>query len=898
MKKKFSEVELNNYPFFLSCTYCYNSPEIILKDDKYIIINCPNCNIIRNENLENISNYSSEWITNKLNHFCDLNHNAKTPSSFFCRTCNNFFCTKCLKYHNQKHNKDLLYIKDLKLNFCNSHNKPYSYFCVEKNCEICVICKNVNKKNNFIPTNQKKYGGYLDLNEFELFLEKAELIKKKKYLIISKMVTIFQNALTEDRESYELLKNIISDIIKEFYKDLKIEQNLIFFAKTLFVTIKKINNYNDFRVKQYTQILEVISQLFTSKEVEKFQKFIDNKIYIYKVYINKLSNKEEDIIKQSIDNILHIPDKDSSNKVYNLIENISTFSEPLKKYVLLDNIKNSNNYLNINEIINNPNNFKNKMNSSENGNFIISILSKYFEEKGIEIFVSTKKDREFRHIESALFFSLINFGHFKKYEFYFDFGQEQNINLMNSPLERAMFIENYKYKISRLLNIGQQDIIMNYKDFNRDSIIISILIINLNFEMKEKIKSLQYTDIIQNINFSCGIRRNMERTEDQNFILKIEEKPFIETIMLNTKILEKRLDKIWKKNKKEKRGGYDYIIPEKDWIGIGVKAYNLYNGTDNTWINCSNQNGEFTVAYSGLNPCTKNKLNNLEICLYQNPKLAENTAGIVNVFGYKIMILLMYKIDPNKIRKSDKYPEGWIMNPTSDEIRPYRILLKIIPSLLTDKIKISFSPINYIISAFKSNDTSFYQLSKDNKFKYIATLNRQKINYDFFTMRFYSSNYYSYLNNYLRSENSLKEGNSLFNKNQLNSWIFCLQLALQRNRNVKNNIIVYRGIRKFKFEKEVKEGTEFYFREFVSTSLKKNVALGFMGENGTLLIISIKNNGCNGSPNYCYNIKDISIYSSEDEILISSHCCFEVDKIIKSKKIDEVYLTCKGFKIN
>ena len=58
------------------------------------------------------------------------------------------------------------------------------------------------------------------------------------------------------------------------------------------------------------------------------------------------------------------------------------------------------------EIINNPNNFKNKMNSSENGNFIISILSKYFEEKGIEIFVSTKKDREFRHIESALFFSL------------------------------------------------------------------------------------------------------------------------------------------------------------------------------------------------------------------------------------------------------------------------------------------------------------------------------------------------------------------------------------------------------------------------------------------------------------------------------------------------------------
>ena len=279
MKKKFSEEELNNYPFFLSCKNCYNSPEVILKDDTYIIISCPNCNIIKNENIENISNYSSEWITNELNHFCDSNHYPKLPSSSFCRTCNYFFCKECLKNHNKKHN--ILYIKDLKINFCNSHDKPYSYFCVEKNCEICETCKYVNKNNHCLPNNQKKYGGFLDLNEFELFLEKAELIKKKKYLIISKMVTIFQNALTEDRESYELLKNIISDIIKEFYKDLKTEQNLVFFAKTLFVTIKKMNNYNDLKVKQYLQILEVISQLFTSKEVEKFQKFIDNKIYIY-----------------------------------------------------------------------------------------------------------------------------------------------------------------------------------------------------------------------------------------------------------------------------------------------------------------------------------------------------------------------------------------------------------------------------------------------------------------------------------------------------------------------------------------------------------------------------------------------------------------------------------------
>ena len=90
-----------------------------------------------------------------------------------------------------------------------------------------------------------------------------------------------------------------------------------------------------------------------------------------------------------------------------------------------------------------------------------------------------------------------------------------------------------------------------------------------------------------------------------------------------------------------------------------------------------------------------------------------------------------------------------------------------------------------------------------------------------------------------------------------------MQLALSRNKNVEDNIIVYRGISNFKFGKDVKKGAEFYFREFISTSLKESVAQGFIGENGTLMIINIKNNGSNGFPNYCYNIKDISMFPRE-----------------------------------
>ena len=191
----------------------------------------------------------------------------------------------------------------------------------------------------------------------------------------------------------------------------------------------------------------------------------------------------------------------------------------------------------------------------------------------------------------------------------------------------------------------------------------------------------------------------MKRLKNEKFIQKVEEKPFIDTIQLNTEILEKKI-KTWKKNKNEKRGGYDYIYPEKEWIGIRIKVANKYDEGNNFWLGSNNQEGEFAVAYSGLNPFINDDINNFGICLFQNPKLAEYNAGIVNIFGYKIMIMIMYRINPNKIVKSDKFNGCWVMNPTCDEIRPYRILLKIIPSLLTDRINISFSPINYIISAF------------------------------------------------------------------------------------------------------------------------------------------------------------------------------------------------------
>ena len=267
--------------------------------------------------------------------------------------------------------------------------------------------------------------------------------------------------------------------------------------------------------------------------------------------------------------------------------------------------------------------------------------------------------------------------------------------------------------------------------------------------------------------------------------------------------------------------------------------------------------------------------------------------------------MLMCRVNPNKIRQPKNYPECWILNP--NEIRPYRILMKVIPtSSLTDNncITLTVSPVNYIIEAIKTKDLSIYEIAKRKKFESISTLNGQSIKEDTFVIRLYTSIYFKFINEYLRTKKVLKQYNNFkgFSEKQLKSWIFCLHLALSRNKNVKENTVVYRGI-KCKFSKDIGIGSKFYFKEFLSTSTKKEFCEDWIVDKktgkriGTIMTITIKNNGINGYPNYCYYLEDITFTKKQYEVLISSHCYFTVTKIIRNTDVDYVDLICEGFLI-
>jgi len=161
------------------------------------------------------------------------------------------------------------------------------------------------------------------------------------------------------------------------------------------------------------------------------------------------------------------------------------------------------------------------------------------------------------------------------------------------------------------------------------------------------------------------------------------------------------------KTKNFKRGGKRYY-PPYGWIGLGLKVKDKYN--NNIWIGNENKEGEWAVAYHGvgkgnvfnkvikiindnlkegpgqlykvqLNVENKDKFTYCGEGVYFSPNIdeAEKYAEKVSLgsFSFQFQFVFMTRVNPNKIRSPGGTPVDWILNGNDDEIRPYRLLIKI-----------------------------------------------------------------------------------------------------------------------------------------------------------------------------------------------------------------------------
>jgi len=523
---------------------------------------------------------------------------------------------------------------------------------------------------------------------------------------------------------------------------------------------------------------------------------------------------------------------------------------------------------------------------------VLGILSKIIQEKGIETAIYRDSSSSFN--DSVIQMMCCDFSN--KYDFIFDLGEEENKKILEDKNEYENFSATLKKTLAEKLNIDENSIILSIP--KKGSAKISVTFATPGVYEENDLES---------------------RFKDVKGLKKIHKSVLIEGCKLTNKIFDQKgnnKDPGWGIG--EKRGGFDYI-PPIGWIGYGLSVKNKYDGGNNDWLSYNHPKNEYAIAYFPIKSyhedysemkkfigsiANNNVINDnfqsfydifadeidlrsQEKCgsgiyVYQDIEVAEHQASIIDVNGIRYKVLIMCRVNPNKIRIPQNFPKVWIVNQNSFEIRQYRILIKIVVlTPLADKTFVAYSqPKKYYRQIIKKKDLSFFENDKIKEIMKEKNFNKHEAIVKFYTC----DEYYRSINNSLIKGKYIK--NKELSEKEIESYIWCLHSTLRNYYKdvvsdklipVKDGtVLVRRSDRSFDLNK-YGIGSQFYLSTFTSTSLNMNST--FPGEHK--MIVTIKNNEKN---NYCYFIKNVSKYSTEEEVLITAYSNFFIKSVNKNEK--------------
>jgi len=664
--------------------------------------------------------------------------------------------------------------------------------------------------------------------------------------------------------------------------------------KIFFDKLNYIKNSNPYMYYNY------ISQLNPQFLQNCYNIMMMNNYNNYNNYNTNLQQQNNFQLKPSIsqDNIqseIIIPEYETidteSNPMNKYIENAINFSYSIKHELLEEKRLHPNRFINIDTILSSPGLLSNSQPSKNDYKYILCLIGKILKNKDIEVGIyndSQNKDRIDLCSIQFIFSGLINK---KKYTVGILPNNDDTFMIIHDLTQRKKFIEEWKTKFSSRLKINKNLIILTNPRIRNDNI---------------------YIDLAFNPNIKKIEEKILEKELKKEGIIDFFSRPLLEGCRLSQNIFNPKYNKYYNQIlKHQKRGGEEYIQP-LEWTVYGMNVSGKYDFGNNTWLGNNNSIGEFAVAYYGINNLVNKNMNmmnnimslmgNLETgqtfvgvknirkqghsCkagayFYKNPKYAENSSEIIKIAGFEYKVMFMCRVKPSKIMQPENFKDCWILSPTPDEVRPYKILIKKIPksplaiqSMSVIKMCRDPLPPPIYFQILNEKNESFYQ-KKVNNFPNLTDFD--------YVLKLYSQA--STINNFLRNP----QNPSIDNK----SNVWCLHKAITQNiNNVPNGTLVYRGVC-FKLPNDLGIGQKFYFPEFLSTSTDIKIAQD-IALNGTLMYISIQNNGVNGKKIYCRNIEYISDYPFQKEILFTAYCQFRITKIEKTPNLDYLYLTCEG----
>ena len=447
--------------------------------------------------------------------------------------------------------------------------------------------------------------------------------------------------------------------------------------------IKNENDINNKKVEEEKKIedeeLNKLKNQILEQEKENRMKSISNNP---ESNINSINNNNE--INNSENSFIIQKEKEVNKKINQTLENMCILGSITKKELREEKEKNPEKFIETSETL--------KMEDKDRGFFALGLLSQNLEDIGIETAIEKEtNDDEQDASATCLQFIANGLAQKKKYDLHFDFGEERNEELIKNNIEFENFKKDLKKKLSKDYHIPEDKIIVTFPQKG-------------SFHVQVIFQSQEFNDL--NLEEFKEKFENDDEFKDLAYLKEIHSDVIMGACKLSKKQLDERGNNIDNWAIGENRGGRPYNSPE-GWIGIGLKVMDKYE--NNIWIGCTGSPGEWCVAYHGVGrfleseevkgvtgkiikgafKAGKNQVHkNCENLNKPGTKVGEGVyctpnvdtaawyAGTSEINGKSYKTVLMVRVKPEAIRECSDSGDYWVVNGTTDEIRPYRILYK------------------------------------------------------------------------------------------------------------------------------------------------------------------------------------------------------------------------------
>ena len=418
--------------------------------------------------------------------------------------------------------------------------------------------------------------------------------------------------------------------------------------------------------------------------------------------MNINNNKIQEIINNENNNIININDnnsninnentmliqkeKEENAKINSNLENMCIIGDITKKEIQEEKMNNPEKFIETSEALN--------LKDEDDAFFALGLLSQNLQDIGVETAiekVTSDDDDEQDAAATCLQYITNGLAEKKKYDLHFEFGKERNEELLQDKNEFEEFKKNLKKKLSKDYHVPEDKIIVTFPQKG-------------SFHVQVIFQSDEFNDL-DTEEFKQKFIDDDEFEELKN-LKEIHSDVILGGCKLSKKLLDERGNRVEGWGVNEKRGGRPYN-PPIGWIGIGLRVLDKYENND--WVAFDGNKNEWCVAYHGVGRFSdsegvkditgkiikgtfkvgQNQVHkNCENINKPGTKVGEGVyctpnvdtacaySGVSKINGKQYQTVLMVRVKPGAIRECTDSGDYWVVNGTTDEIRPYRILYK------------------------------------------------------------------------------------------------------------------------------------------------------------------------------------------------------------------------------